>query len=504
MEQENNQKTLEERAFEQYAKLAFANLKKTMIQDLKNNRKESVIFAEYPIEKVVTMLKNPQKNEKELRSMSNFLYITSPHYRRLTNYYAKLPTYNHIVVPSNLPKKINVKTYKDTYAKVCYQIEKYNLKHELPKVILISIIEGVFFGLTYETSDSFYIKQFDGRYAEISSIEDGTYTFSMDLNYFAGKEYLLPEYGEEITNAYYSYKGNSDKKIKGNTELRYFEPSNGICIKADENNPLFSVPVFCSIFLDILRLEDYKLLKKAKTEIDNYKVLAMKMECDDEGVPKMDYNMALKYYTQAANNIPSGIGLILSPFEMSDFSFQKSAVADQDAVNQAEDELWSSSGTSGMLFGSTKASSSSSLTMSTKPDEQISFGILTQIARYFNKRIKQMNLPYSFSLKFLDQSVFNADEVSNRLFKGAQYGVSEAKLAYAASLGFTPSDVLNMAYLENEILKVTKDMFTSPLISSNTLSNGGKDVGASTQEEKEEAVSDNTEKSRELNGNNEN
>jgi hypothetical protein len=112
MEQENNQKTLEERAFEQYAKLAFANLKKTMIQDLKNNRKESVIFAEYPIEKVVTMLKNPQKNEKELRSMSNFLYITSPHYRRLTNYYAKLPTYNHIVVPSNLPKKINVKTYR--------------------------------------------------------------------------------------------------------------------------------------------------------------------------------------------------------------------------------------------------------------------------------------------------------------------------------------------------------------------------------------------------------
>jgi hypothetical protein len=34
----------------------------------------------------------------------------------------------------------------------------------------------------------------------------------------------------------------------------------------------------------------------------------------------------------------------------------------------------------------------------------------------------------------------------------------------------TPSDIIGLSYLENEILEVTEKMFKSPLISSNTLS----------------------------------
>lgn len=492
------EKNIEQLALDKYAQLAFANLKKSMVQDLANNRKESVLFRKYPIETVVKILENPQSNEVQLREMSNFLYITSSHYRRLISYYSKLPTYNHIVIPSNLPKKINKKTYKDTYNKVIYQFEKYNLKHEIPKIITTTMLEGVFYGLTYESTDSFYIKPFDGKFAQISSIEDGVCIFSMDLNYFSAKEYLLPSYGEEITNAYWRYRGNAKKKIKGDSTLRWFEPSNGICIKADESNLLFSVPTFCSIFLDVLRLEDYKLLKKAKIEIENYKVLAMKMDCDDDGVPKMDYDMAIKYYNQAANNIPTGIGLILSPFAINDFSFQNSSTADQDAVNQAEENLWSASGTSSLIFGSVKATSSASLNLSVKPDEQISFNLLTQIARYFNKQIKQLNLPYLFEVKFLDQSIFNAEEVCNRYFKGGQYGVSGSKLLYAASLGMTPSDVTNLAYLENDILEITENMFTSPLISSNTMSPDDNTVGASTSEAKgETTISESNEQTRE-------
>ncbi|MDF2588214.1 MAG: phage protein [Anaerocolumna sp.] len=479
MEQINkeNIKTEEQILLERFAQLSFANLKKTMIQDLQNQRKESVIFVKYPIDKVVKMLENPQKYEKELRQMSTFLFITSSHYRRLTTHYAKLPTYNHIVVPANLPKKINKKNYKDNYSKVIYQLEKYNLKHEIPKMILTAIVEGVFYGLTYETTESFYIKQFDGKFADVSYIEDGVYTFSMDLNYFITREYLLPEYGDEIEMAYLKYKGDPKKNIKGNVDLRWFEPSNGVCIKADESNPLFSVPIFCSIFLDILRLEDYKLLKKMKTTLDNYKVLSLKMEVDEEGVPKMDFEMATRYYNQILNNVPDGIGVILSPFGITDFSFQKSAVADQDAVSQAEEELWASSGTSSLLFGSAKAVSSSSLGLSTKTDEQISFGLLTQVARYFNKQIKMMNLPYLFEVKFLDQSIFNSTEVQNQYNKAATYGVSGAKLLYASSLGMTPSDVVNLSYLENDILEVTETMFKSPLISSNTLSPDANDKG---------------------------
>lgn len=490
---------------DQYSQLMFANLRKSLLQDLVNNRKESALFTKYPIEKVVAMLESPYKNEKTLRTMSRFLYCTSSHYYRLVNYYATLPVFNYIVTPATLPKKINKKTYKDTYTKIIYQLEKYNLKCEIPKIMAITLLEGIFYGLEYETSDAYYILPFNSNYAEISSTEDGTYVFSIDLNYFTtDRLYLLDSYGEEIKNAYYRYRGNKELNIKGNTKLRWFEPSNGICIKADETDMLYSIPIFSSTFLDILRLDDYKLLKKAKKTLDNYKVLAMKIDCDENGAPKMDFDIAKKYYNQAASNIPSGIGLIMSPFNINDFTFQSSSTAESNAVNEAENDFWAGTGTSGMIFGSTKASSSSSLGMSVKADEQLAFKIMHQIGRCFNKKIKLMGLSYLFKLKFLDQSIFNEDEMCNKFQKAAQYGVSGSKLLYAASLGMSPSDVVNLSYLENDILDVTGSMFTSPLISSNTLSPDSSDGGAPTIEEQGGKPTDNTEASREQNGNNEN
>lgn len=505
IETENEEQALlKQFSFNDYQQLMFANLRKSMVQDLVNNRKESVIFTKYPISRVVNMLENPQKNEKPIRTLSRFLYITSSHYYRLINYYATLATLNYIVVPANLPKKINKKTYKDTYHKIIYQLEKYNLKNELPKVMVIALLEGVFYGLKYETPDSFYIMPFNSGYAQISSIDTGTFSFSIDLNYFSGKEYILPSYGDEIFNAYYEYKGNREKGIKGDSTKRWFEPSNGICIKIDQADLIHSLPIFSSIFLDIFRLDDYKLLKKAKTTLDNYKVLAMQIECDETGAPKMEWEIAKKYYSQAASNVPDGIGLILSPFKINEFSFQKNSTSEEDAVNQSENEFWAGTGTHGMMFGSMKASSSSSLSLSTKPDEQITFGLLSQIERSFNKEIKLLNLPYLFKLKFLMQSIFNKKEVQDSLQKASQYGVSGAKLYYAASLDMSPSDVVGLAYLENDILEVTEKMFTSPLISSNTLSPDKSTGGAPKVEENGGTATDNTEKSREGDGNDEN
>ena len=128
---QNNQKTLEQIALDRYTEMAFANLKKNIIQDLINNRNESVIYKKYPKERVVQMLENPQKQEKALREMSNFLYIVSSHYRRLINYYAKLPKFNYTVIPTNLPSKIKKIEFRNTYNTVCYLLKKYKYPYYL-------------------------------------------------------------------------------------------------------------------------------------------------------------------------------------------------------------------------------------------------------------------------------------------------------------------------------------------------------------------------------------
>ena len=77
--------------------------------------------------------------------------------------------------------------FKKSYMYVINECEKYNLKQECRKAIKIAVRDGVYFGLTYETEDSFYIRAFNPNYAEISSVEDGTFVPSIDLNYFSDK-----------------------------------------------------------------------------------------------------------------------------------------------------------------------------------------------------------------------------------------------------------------------------------------------------------------------------
>lgn len=481
--------------------LLFANLKKNIIQDLYNNHNESIIYKKYPKDRVIKMFDNPQRNEKAFRELSGFLYLASSHYRRLVDYYASILLYNYTVVPTNIPQKVKKAEYRNTYMHVIQLCEKYNLRQESKKAIKIAVRDGVFYGLYYETNDSFYIKPFNNRYAQVSSVEDGCFRFSIDLNYFSGKEYLLDMYGTKIKNAYYQYKGNKEKNIKPDKTKRWYEPSNGICIKADETDPVYSLPMFTGLMINIFDIEDYSLLKKAKAENENYKALAMKMAVDDNGIPKMDYDLAMKYYNQAAGNIPDGIGLILSPFEIQDFSFHNSSTAERDAVVDAEENFFFSAGTSPLIFGSSKATSSSSLSLSVKPDEEVAFGLLEQVQRFFNKKLKKLNLPYDFAIKFLDQSIFNRDEFTNRLQKAASYGVP-VKMQYSASLGLSPSDTVGMSYIEDDILGLGKKVWSTPLVSSATQSNKSDNKGGRpTAEESGNQIGDSGEKTRDLDGN---
>ena len=493
-----------EKKYEAYANaMQFARLKNAIVQDLyRGNKENSYIYKKYPKHKFLSWMDRPKWHERELRELSCYLYDASSHYRRLVDYFANILYYNYIIIPTNLSYEkngINKKKYIKNYLKIVNLADKYNFERICRKMIKIAIRDGVFFGLCYESENSFFIQKFNSNYARIAEVEGGSFVYKMDLNYFSNKEYLLDSYGEEIKNAYYSYKGIKNIKPP-NKSKRWFAPPNGICIKVDETDQVHSLPLFMGLLDSIYDIEDYKLLKKAKTENDNYIALAMKIPTDGDGVPLLDDKLTQKYYQQAAINLSDGIGLIMSPFDIKSFKFSDNQNSNTTSVIDAENEFWYASGVSPLIFGSTKATSSNALTLSVKPDEQIAYDLLLQIQNYFNNKIKKMDLPYGFKIKFSNQSIFNSKEIVDTYSKAATYGVSGAKLGYAQALGMSPSDVIGMSYLEDDILKVGKEMFVRPLISSNTLSSGKVDdesVGRPTNDSKNLPLTDKGEESKE-------
>jgi hypothetical protein len=393
---------------------------------------------------------------------------------------------NYTLIPYNLnPNDYNKNSFLLNYRKVANLLEKFNMKYHLLRIMNICMYQDVYAGLWYETQDSFDIIQINSDYIRISSKEDSVLIYSLDFNFFKTREYLLDTYGEEIKQMYLNYTGytiedtdGKKKKIKGDPKLQWQEPPNQICIKINDDQLLYSLPPFSGIFPEILNLEDYKLLKKAETQLKNYKILGMEIELDENGLFKLDEKIVEKFYTQACNNIADGVGIIVSPMKITKYDFQNNVSSDADAVNSAESSLWAAAGSSSQIFGGGDNPSSSSLNISIKNDQVITFSLLRQCENWLNKFIKKMNLPYDFKVSFLNQSIYDDFEISARFKEASVYGVAGAKSLYVASIGLSPSDVIGLTEIES-VLDFTNMWI--PLQSANTQSSdsGGRPTNKS-------------------------
>lgn len=499
----------EKQSFENYIAY-FSKAQRSILQDVNNNKTNIRTLTKYKLSDLATYLKSPSSynNQKGLRKISEYLYEVSSHYKTLVNYYANILYYNYILVPDNetifMGDNIDVDAYKNIYTQYAYKIDRISLSDICKKIIRIAVKSGAYYGICYENDDSFFVRDFDPDYARITSIENGIVRFSMDLDYFGStRKYLLDGFPKDVQKAYVKYKGDSERGIKGDKAFRWYEPKDGICVMADNSDYTIVLPLFTGLLRDVFDIEDYRVVTKSDNSNANYKAINLKIDTDENtGMPLLNDKIIRKYYDLICETVPDGVGVTMSPFKTETLTFNTGKNAGTVELADAESQFWFDSGTSPLLFGSSKATSSSSLALSVKPNEQIAKSMLNQIENYFNMRIKSIDKSYKFKIKFTDASIFNINDVTDRDLKAATYGVAGAKLRYAANIGMSPSDIIGMSFIENDVLKVGTEMFNRPLISSNTLSGGavdvtGNDVGRPTNESVGKMPSEKTENGRE-------
>ena len=481
----------------------FARLRKDVLIDLTKHADECNFFLKKykrkDIERALLCPDKPQ-SEKILRAVSRFLYAISPHYRRAISLFATLPTNNYMLRPLiNINDDFDIEKFKAQYMELAFRYERYRFKNENPKILTTCFLDGVFYGVIFENKESYILKPIPADFAIITSEEDGVFRFSFDLNYFTRSRLsYLRQYGTDFVNAYRAYRGDEENGIKGDNTLRWFEPKNQVCVKFDEEVP-YCISPFVGIFQCIIDLETYEEIKKDKAMIDNFRLIHYQIPTDTDGVPKLTFEQAQRYYELTAANIPEGVGLAMSPFKAENFTL-KNTTDDGDYVADATKDLFANIGLNPLLFGMGDNPTSQTLELSVRSDEALVFKLLRQIANVFNVKYKKSKQKedYMIMLTFFEQSIFNKDKVSDAYLKAAQYGCP-TKLHYLASLGFNPVDILGSTKLENDIFNLTVDMCNRPLISSNTLSGGvveNPEGGRPTADN----PSDNTEKNADNNG----
>lgn len=446
--------------------LNFATMSGMILKDL--NERNNPIVKKYTKDDVKTYLDNPIRYSKELGDLSQGLYRASPHYRRLINYFANMPTLDYIIEPFNLNlEKVNDKSFKTAYERTNQLLDLMNIKHEFSKALKVAWVNDTFYGYEHEGTDSYFIQILPNEYCQISSIEDGVYNFSFNFQYFDRNQLQLELYPKEFKKLYNKYKNG--------TEGQWIEldSTKTVCIKINDHLD-YDLPPFSNVFASIFDIEDYKALKKTATTVDNYKFIVQKIPIrKDSGVNNdflIDLPNVTMFHNRVSETTPEEIGLLTVPFDVETIDFTRDK-SDTDKIEEAEREFYSSAGTSSLLFNGSNASQAN-LAKSIKVDEQEVFAVLRQIERWINRKLKiAIKGNVKFKIKMLDVTVFNREETIDQLIKVGQYGFP-VKLMLASVLGVSPSSVKNMAYLENTFLNLIDEFI--PLQSSHTQSN--KDV----------------------------
>lgn len=464
----------------------FAKLSKQPLADLTSNTKSSLSFQKFTKDKIIEFLKNPQRNEKNIRDASIYMNNNSSQYHRLMAYYSFMATWAYIILPSKFDiQKAKTDNYRKQYTKVAQYVENMQIPHEMQKIAAVAFREDVFYGVTWETSESFMIQLINPDWCELSSREDGIFNFAVDMSKIKEEELIL--YPPEFTIMWNEYKKDGIKRKEVPSKI-------SACFKVNEDLP-YPLPIFSGTMASLHDIEDYKALAKARTEVGNYKLINMEIPTKD-GEPTMSWNTIVDYYNQLQSQTPENVGTTASPAKLDTIEFEKSGgLNNVDDVSNAEGRFWSAAGTSELIFGGNK-SSISSLKISIKSDEAIVIGFIRQVERWINRRLKDISGSIKFKIQMLPVTVFNREEMFKLYKEAATLGIP-TKTMMGATLGINGGDFEALNYLETEVMQLQDNII--PLSSSYTQSSD--DVGRPTAESKGDDLTDSGQKTIDGDGN---
>lgn len=444
----------------------FAAINRMILRDL-NKVDRAPMFYKYTRDQIAGYLKNPYKFQKNLRDAVIYMYGASSHFRRLIQYFVGLSDLSYVIGPYKTDTTAaKPQTTRRNFRRVTNLMASMDVKNQFEKILTVCFREDVFFGTIWETTDSTIIQQLPTDYCAISVIEDNVLNVTFDFSYFDSHLDYLPLYPEEFRIKYERYQ-----KDKIGLRWQELDAPNSFCIKANKDILSYAIPPFVGILRELFDLEDFKSLRMAREEIENYALLVMNLGIDDDGNYVMDYGKAKGFFQNLSSVLPDEIGAVLSPLPIDKIGFERTHPESVSSVSDAEENLFTSAGVSSLLFNNSKASANA-LLLSIKADQCITYSVVKSIECMVNRFIHRHGYGKYFKVTFLDCSPYNRKEYGDAMLKAATYGLPTLSY-YAASQGLSQDDLDGMNYLEDTVLDLKERLV--PLRSSATQSSSDVD-----------------------------
>ena len=222
------------------------------LRDIQKSSRYTTI-SNYSKEDVKSYIKNISSSEKNLRSLSRYLYYRSEIYYRLCKYYANQIdlTIRNIVPPFVIAGENDVESTLQKYQETVDVVDTLALNYEFRKAAAITLREDVFYGCAYYTEgQGMFILPLDPDYMKIAGVfTDGSFAGAMDMSYFRSHQELLEYWGEPFNSMWNTYQSTNEK-------YQVLPEEYNVCIKFRSEDWETVVPVLTPIFLSLIDLMD--------------------------------------------------------------------------------------------------------------------------------------------------------------------------------------------------------------------------------------------------------
>lgn len=470
-----------------YTTTTFAKAK-DVLQQVDLAQPKTITYNVFSKESLRQYMKNPasESNQKSLRKLSNFLYSVSHVYRRLINFKALQITlrawqaYPEIDNPNEIDKEL----ISENYYKVINYVNRMQLPSQALKLTLNMWLNDVCYIFTYgdpSNKEGFFIHILDPDYCKISGQDfySGVLHIAFDFSFFDANPFYLDVYDPVFKKMYNKYKADSSLKWQ---ELPC---ERSTAFKININNLDYPLPPLSGLFEPIIDLSDLQGIQNVKDEMEIFKLLVAKIgylkgaNSPDEFEISLD--LAKTFYDKMKDVMPANVAMMLSPMSIDSVDFQSNTANDSNIISEAYSNVVDSYG--GIVLNSNRITNSTAFKMALMFDTMDAMAPVEQFQSWVNfyvlKNLGETNIMVNFD----KTSPYFLNDRIDQLSKICMYSVP-AKMELYSLIGGSPVKERGMGVLE-DILGITKTTWSSPLISSNTMSVSSDDINGNEKTDDE-------------------
>lgn len=418
----------------------------------------------YSVEDVESAIETKDKNS--MRSISNYFFRRGGIYTNLIEYKYNLINPEYIISPTT--KELEM---EDIYEGLEY-LDKFSLNIQYVEILKDILKEGVSFRYYTEKDNAITLQELPVSYCRTRFQANNLGTVEFDAQYFdreftdANKrEQILKFYPKEVQDAYKDYKnGNIKREDGGYWVLLDIEKAVAFTLNGDDTPP------YMSVIVDIINLNDEKILNKRRLQQELKKLLVQTVPTDKEGnflLSTQEVKSLHKFAKDImSDNVDVDVLTTMAETEVKDV--QESAKVKQETIDMTEQSIFTEAGVSSSLFNSDSNTTQKSSIIG---DINSLNYFINSLETFINRKLKQ-NVNEELSFKLVPVCEHTKQDEYKRALEGATYGMP-TKMYTALLNGVKQQEFLEWLHFENEMMNLNEIM--EPLKSSHTQS--GNDEG---------------------------